>query len=210
MHYGARFKKYRGLLFALKALLAPLIFLCLAGKLGAADNVVSGVDENGVVHVRVWNLPTNPGTQANHVANWRVLKAFERENPTIKLHPATGISLPGLGIVMDVGPLMAISGGIAPDILYVNFRKSASYIDDEFLYPLDEYLEDYRRREGEKEFEFRIQKPLWPVIRRKGPVGNHREEHTWMMPEFPLVMTMSYRKDLFTKCGLDPNRPPRT
>lgn len=171
--------------------------------------IKSGVDEDGTVHVRVWGLPADAGSTTSHLVDWRILKAFEKKYPGIKLHSATGIKLPGVGSSMDVGPLMAISGGMAPDILYVNFRKSASYIDSSFLYPLDEYIDDFKKNNSQAEFQQLISPALEEVVYRYGEVNGERKKAYWMIPSQPLVKTMVYRKDLFVKNGLDPNKPPK-
>ncbi|WDE99265.1 extracellular solute-binding protein [Lentisphaera profundi] len=168
----------------------------------------SGVDAQGLIHVRVWGLVQGPGSTSAERADWRVLKAFEKAYPHIRLHNAAGINLPGVGNENDVGPLLAISGGIAPDILYVNFRKSASYIDNEFLYPLDEYIAEYAKLHGESSLKDLIHPALNKVVTRLGPVQGDRQMKTWMIPAEPLVMTMIYRKDLFARSGLDPNKAP--
>ena len=48
---------------------------------------------------------------------------------------------------MDAGPLMAIAGGVSPDVIYVNFRQSDSYIRQGFLYPLDKFMAREPREE---------------------------------------------------------------
>ena len=99
---------------------------------------------------------------------------------------------------MEVGPLLAMAGGVAPDVLYVNFRISDSYIQQKFLYPLDDYVEQWAKEEDLSE---RIYPPVWQVIKREG--------HIWAIPYQTYVITLQYRKDLFREAGLDPNRPPR-
>ena len=76
---------------------------------------------------------------------------------------------------MDSAPLMAIAGGTSPDVIYVNFRQSETYISQGFLYPMDEFIEG--RVPGvpamtAEERQLRVAPPVWPVIRRKGPAGS--------------------------------------
>jgi multiple sugar transport system permease protein len=66
-------------------------------------------------------------------------------HPEIKLEGFRGISAPNLD--QEVGPLLAMAGGVAPDVLYVNFRISDSYIQQKFLYPIDEYVEQWAKEE---------------------------------------------------------------
>lgn len=192
------------------AFFSKYLLLCISILMNAyAVEMKSGVDEKGVTHVRVWGLAQGPGNTSSERAEWRVLKAFEKQYPNIRLHNAAGLNLPGVGNENDVGPLLAISGGIAPDILYVNFRKSASYIDNEFLYPLDEYIAEFAKNNGEESVQHLIHPALEKVVRRLGPVEGQKEKKTWMIPADPLVMTMIYRKDLFARSGLDPNKAPK-
>ncbi|MCK5801793.1 MAG: extracellular solute-binding protein, partial [Lentisphaeria bacterium] len=91
--------------------------------------------------------------------------------------------------------LLAIAGGIAPDVLYVNFRKSDTYIQAAFLHPLDLPEDDYLTSMTEKDQNFRIHRKIWPVIRRRGPGG---AKQVWAIPYGgALGKVLLYRKDLF-------------
>jgi multiple sugar transport system permease protein len=96
---------------------------------------------------------------------------------------------------MDSKPLMAIAGGIAPDILYVNFRQSDTYIQQGFLYPLDKPEDGYLASMTEEEKAFRVHEKIWPVIKRRGPGAT---EHVWALPYGGTLGKVTlYRKDLF-------------
>ena len=45
---------------------------------------------------------------------------------------------------------------MAPDVLYVNFRKSDNYIQNSFLYPLDKPDDGYLTAMTQDEIDFRI------------------------------------------------------
>jgi len=169
----------RPIFFALLALL-----LCQAAS-SQGDRVV----------LRVWSLPLKEDRAVTEKANWAVVQRFMELHPDIKLEGFRGITAPGLS--QEVGPLLAMAGGVAPDVLYVNFRISDSYIQQEFLYPLDEYVDKWAKEEDLSE---RIYEPVWPVIKREG--------HVWAIPYQTYVMVLHYRKDLFRAAGLDPNHPP--
>jgi multiple sugar transport system permease protein len=130
-----------------------------------------------------------------------VLKGFQDKFPWIDVTRFGGIAIGNAG--METGPLMAIAAGIAPHVLYVNFRKSNSYIMQGFLSPLDEYLK--RMRPGE--LRDMVVPSVEPVLHREGPGGG---VHWWALPISNHVITLYYRKDLFHAAGLDPSRPPRT
>ncbi len=102
---------------------------------------------------------------------------------------------------MDIVPLMQIAADIAPDVMYVNFRQSDTYIQQGFLYPLDKFVSKLNSDELKL-----IPEKLWPVIKRKGPPDGN--EHIYAWPVAPLVRVMFYRKDLFQEAGL-PDRAPR-
>ena len=174
----------------IRRLLAISLLCLLAGTVGAAPN------EQDQVVLRVWKLPLKEDRSVPEKANWAVVQRFMELHPDIKLEGFRGVTAPGLG--QEVGPLLAIAGGVAPDVLYVNFRISDSYIQQKFLYPLDEYVEQWKKEEDLSE---RIYPPVWQVIERDG--------HVWAIPYQTYVMTLQYRKDLFRDAGLDPDRPPR-
>ncbi len=143
--------------------------------------------------LRVWALPLREDRSIPEKANWAIVQRFMELHPNIKLEGFRGISAPGL--TQEVGPLLAMAGGVAPDVLYVNFRISDSYIQQKFLYPLDEYIAK------DPEVWKQIYEPVKPVIKRDG--------HVWALPFQTYVMALAYRKDLFRAAGLDPEHPPK-
>ena len=151
--------------------------------------------------LKVFELPDPRKTDAYTKANIAVIEAFKQKYPHIELRSFSGIKIDGMDL--DSGPLMAIAGGVAPDIMYVNFRQSDTYIQNNFLYPLDEFMDE----EDPEIFDLRVEKPVWQVIKRvkKGD----SEEKVWMLPYETLVRVLMYRKDVFKRAGLDPNQAPR-
>jgi len=145
--------------------------------------------------LKVYDLPLKENRNIGDRAKWAIVERFMELHPEIKIEGFRGLEAPGLG--MEVGPLLAMAGGVAPDVLYVNFRISDSYIQQEFLYPLDDYVAEWAKEEDLSE---RIYPPVWQVIKREG--------HVWAIPYGTLVMALVYRKDLFREAGLDPDRPP--
>lgn len=152
------------------------------------------------VILKVFELPDPRKTDAYTKANIAVIEAFKEKYPNIELHAFSGIKIEGMDL--DSGPLMAIAGGVAPDILYVNFRQSDTYIQNNFLYPLDEFI----AREEPELMDLRVEKPVWDVIKRK--VKGEDEEKVWMLPYETLVRIIMYRKDVFKRAGLNPNQAP--
>ena len=114
-------------------------------------------------------------------ARWRGIETAE-----IKLKGFTGVTIEGAG--MDSRPLMAIAGGVAPDVLYVNFRQSETYIRQGFLLGLKDYLQDRS--------DWAERAPLVrPVIERDGDV--------WALPSGGVLgKVMFYRRALLEAAGV--------
>ncbi len=153
------------------------------------------------VILKVFSLPDPKATDAFNRADMEVIKAFKKKYPWIELRSFSGIQIENMEL--DAGPLMAIAGGVSPDVIYVNFRQSDTYIQNDFLYPLDEFL----AHQSEEEIAWRVEKPVFPVIRRK-KLGDETER-IWCLPYETLVRVLMYRKDLFHRVGLDPEKPPQ-
>jgi ABC-type sugar transport system permease subunit/ABC-type glycerol-3-phosphate transport system substrate-binding protein len=144
------------------------------------------------------------------------LEYFLKSHPGITFAPYSGLKLQGSAT--EAGLLMAMAGGAAGELLYTNFRTLQQFIDQGFLYPLDDYVLAWARElEGLApdapltldEIDpaiFRIEPQVWEVIVRPGPDG---AKHVYSMPYQQAVMALLYRRDIFRKAGLDPNRGPR-
>ncbi|CAN5461631.1 hypothetical protein BH09VER1_BH09VER1_25550 [soil metagenome] len=175
-----------------------LIWFYGVGGLLAALLPVSAKDE---VRVSIYSLPSAASTNPGDVAAYKVVQRFRELHPDILLQSNTPLKIEGVG--MDAAPLMAMAGGTSPDIIFVNFRQSDTYIREGFLYPLDEFIKQLTP----EELADRIPGPVQPVVYRAGPDG---QKHYWAMPEEILALVLLYRKDLFAEAGLDPAKPPRT
>ena len=174
--------------------LLTISLVCLLGGISGLSCAAPKKQDQLVL--RVWALPLKEDRSIPQKANWAIVQRFMELHPEIKLEGFRGITAPGLD--QEVGPLLAIAGGVSPDVLYVNFRISDSYITQGFLYPLDDYVKQWAK---EEDLSKRIYAPVWPVIKRKG--------HVWAIPFQTYVMAMAYRKDLFREAGLDPERAPK-
>ena len=143
------------------------------------------------VTLKVPSLPDPTADNVPAIANRAVIAAFSEKYPRIKLEQFSGISIQGMAD--DSRTLMAIAGRIGPDVLYLNFRTSDTFISQGFLYPLDEFL-------GPEQLDA-LPKAVLPVINRYG--------HTWAMPYDICTTVLMYRKDAFRAAGLDPEKPPK-
>lgn len=165
-----------------------------------------------VITLKVPSLPNAAFTDASTRSDVAVHEAFRRDFPElfrrkyrkryqaepqkygkfrwkrvrIELEAASGIQVEGVE-----NDLLAIAGGMAPDILSINFRKSDNYIRNHFLYPLDEYYRTLSR----EEFRELVPEKLVPVIARRGDDGR---QHCWLVPTGALLgRVLLYRKSLF-------------
>ncbi|MDD5596891.1 MAG: extracellular solute-binding protein [Victivallaceae bacterium] len=195
----------------------PIILLISFLSYPLFAGYIEEVNGKTIIHVKVCRLPDPTRTDAFNRAGCAAVKAFVEKFPEIfakkyraeykanpekygnynwdsveiQLERFSGIYVEGIET-----DLLAVAGDMAPDILYLCFRKSDNYIRNGFLYPLDKYF----REMSKKQIDFRIHKKLWPVIKRKGPGG---KEHIWAMPYGgPNGHVLLYRKDLFDENGL--------
>ncbi|MFH0878991.1 MAG: extracellular solute-binding protein [Lentisphaerota bacterium] len=200
------------------ALIGTLGFL-IAFQAGAGW--IEDRDGTTVIHVKLFDLPDpsriDPATRADAAA----VREFKRKFPEIfkiryrdtyaahpeiygqhdwsrvevELHKFSGIKVEGVE-----SALLAIAGKVSPDVMYVNFRQSDTYIQQGFLYPLDKPGDHYLDSMPEEEQAFRIHPKIWPVIKRKGPQG---EKHVWAIPYGgALGRVVLYRKDMFDEAGI--------
>lgn len=195
--------------------IAVILFTFLQPEL-SAGRIEDTDDGRTIIHVTAFSLPQSSDTSVAGRAGYAAYRHFIDTFPAlfaekykakyvadpekygrhnwdkveIQMHPATGISLEGVET-----DLLAIAGGMSPDILYINFRKSDNYIRNNFLYPLDKPEDGYFSAMSKEEIDSRVYPKLWPVIKRKGPDG---QNHIWTMPIGGLLgKVLFYRRDLF-------------
>ena len=142
-----------------------------------------------------FKLPDKNATDPQGRASRAIVDAFERAHPNIHLESAQGLQIGGPGAESNL--LLAFAGGTAPDVVYVNFRSSASYIQQGFLLPLDDELK------RDPDVLARIQPTLLPILKDAG------HGHIYSIPFLAAVQALYYRKDMFQSAGLDPDKPPR-
>jgi multiple sugar transport system permease protein len=120
---------------------------------------------------------------------------FDWDNVELSIDTFSGITVPGVETDM-----LAIAGDLAPDVFYILFRHSSTYIEHELLYPLDKPEDGYLSSMSEEELELRVHPKIWPVIRRKGVDGQTR---VWALPWGGMAgKVLLFRKDLFDENNL--------
>lgn len=166
------------------------------------------LDGKKKIPLRVPFLPSSDDTSIDGLAGTAKFHDFTKRFPFIEVSAFSGISIPGMG--QESKLMLAIAGGMAPDVIQVNFRMSDTYIHQGFIYPLDSFLaRDYPG--GVKQYINDMVKPIRPVAYREGPAvdGFKAGQRVWFVPGSLGVRVLAWRKDFFMEAGLDPERPPR-
>ena len=145
-------------------------------------------------------LPVPGSTSPQNLATQEIIRRFEKLHQNVRLTTVEGIKIEGKG--SEISTLMQIAADIPPDILFVNFRNSDSYIQQGFLRPLDDYFAQL----SSSELDERVPPAAWQVMKRPGRDGI---THIWAFPYTSAVMVMTYRRDLLRDAGLDPDHGPR-
>ena len=121
-----------------------------------------------------------------------IFEEFIRTHPHINVRASQTLQMENVG---NSGGLLAIAGGISPDVFSLYYQAMHTYIEQNFVAPVDEYLETWEKTKE-------VPEQLWEVAtgsdgKRYGAI------YTW--PTLYLI----YRRDLFEEAGLDPKRGPR-
>ncbi|MBA3274024.1 MAG: extracellular solute-binding protein, partial [Chthoniobacterales bacterium] len=217
-----------------KTVFATLLVVALTSPLlGDATPAAPAAapDASQTIHLRAERLPDQARHDIGAVASRAVLRAFVEAHPGVDLEPFVMPQV-STSTSFDSGPLMAIAGGVPPNVMFVNFRRSSTYIAQGFLEPMEvliarvqsanprvretgaagKWLADPSQAEIEKSIDAiksRIPPPMWPVIYREDETGVIAGRHVWCINTTNLIVALLYRKDLFYDAGLDPERPPR-
>jgi len=178
------------------------------------------VESDGTIVLQVAMYPSDEGTDAKSIAVRAAIDAFRthyqrKYNVRVKVIGWQGMKIEG--VTMDAPPLLAIAGNVSPDVLYVNFRQSDTYIQSNFLYPLTDHIREFLLPDEQAELDpfafaklpqarqdellLRIPVPMAPVVKRKGPRG---QEHIWYLPYTKFIKALALKKDLLADYGVKP------
>lgn len=199
-----------------------LVSVALGGQVESVRDPVTGERVTRItLSVHDWILPDPARTDAASRAQHATVKAFVDRFPEIfaeryreryeadperygafawdrvEIHPEAFSGIQVEGVESD---LLAIAGRVSPDILYINFRRSDTYIQQGFLYPLDRPEDGYLAAMSREAIDYRVHEKIWPVIERKGPGGG---KHVWALPfGGALGKVLLYRKDLLDRADI--------
>jgi len=182
---------HRFVIFA--AFLAFLVAYCVITPARTQADNSSGDKGKIILKLGGWGVPRKDEVTPEARANRAVFEAFQKQHPEIEVVTTTGLTIQGPS--SESSFLLQMAGGSAPDVFYVNFRKLHTFKEQNFLYPLDEFI----KKDPE------VLNRIHPQIRKVITIDGH----VYCVPYFQCAMALYYRKDLFRDAGLDPNRPPR-
>jgi len=151
--------------------------------------------------LKLWTIPDTSSPSVDAQAAARVIERFQQDHPRVVLRKTAGIKIPQIGGSAPI--LMAIAGGVAPDVLDCYQQDIHSFVEQGFLAPLDGYLKDIPREELWE----RAPKQLWDSVKLRGPDG---KEHIYALPTRFGVSTLKVRRDLAAKLGYPESKLPRT
>ena len=147
------------------------------------------------IQLRAWGVRTAFNVGPYDEALRQITVAFRQHYPDINPIAGRGLVIHGSMSIRswDIVPLMQIAGDMAPDAMFVNFRRSGNYIEKKLLYPLDRYIEELagvslaeassmgtdayvaalRQGKNWSRIDQSVPDPCWPVIRRPCPYRAH-------------------------------------
>ena len=192
------------------------VFLCLVLCSPSLAGPPRPSAQGPIINLRAYGVPSGYGSGPIEEGKRAVIEMFRERFPDINPIGTTGLNLPG-GRHHDILPFMQIAGDIAPDVMYVNFRQSQTYISMGLLYPLDEYIEKLagvtiqdghllsnaqyldRLKQGANWplIEDRVPAQCWQVMRRMSRDGDGY--HIYAFPIGPVVLGLKYNRLLFAE-----------
>lgn len=180
------------------AALAALVIVGVCARPADARRTPSGK-----IELRVWNQERIKRSEGGRRPLPPYVAMFQQRNPDIEIVSATTLRVEKTHAGAESGELMAIAGGLAPDVFDEAMfgRKLQTYAEQGFCAPLDEYIDDYARRTGRPYEGIFAPAPIWESCKYNG--------HYYGVPRAYYTMQLYWRKDIFRKHGLDPNAPPK-
>jgi ABC-type glycerol-3-phosphate transport system substrate-binding protein len=175
---------------------AVLFALCSCAVLCGADAPSAPKKE---LTLHLWNVPPKGSTDVGTKADRAVFDLFLQRNPQIKVKVLVPLKIQGPAA--EGNEFLAVAGGMAPDVFTLYGRKVGDYIDQGFLAPLNDRFKADFVSKGEKYSGIDSPDKIWELCVRDGNI--------YAIAKNYYFMALQYRKDLFTKAGLDPSHGPR-
>jgi ABC-type sugar transport system permease subunit/ABC-type glycerol-3-phosphate transport system substrate-binding protein len=149
--------------------------------------------------LHLWNIPPKGSTDVGTKADRAVFDLFLQRNPHIKVKVLVPLKIQGPAT--EGNEFLAVAGGMAPDVFWLYGRKVGDYIDQGFLAPLNDRFKADFATQGEHYVGIDSPDKIWELCVRDGNI--------YAVAKGYYFMALQYRRDLFTKAGLDPAHGPR-
>ncbi|HEY0258946.1 MAG TPA: extracellular solute-binding protein [Lacisediminihabitans sp.] len=171
-----------------KVLIAGIAVLATAITLAGCSSSSSPASDNGKVHITVASLIPGSSKAAFKAFNDRVA-AFEKANPKISVTSEE---------YQWTGPSFStqLAGGTLPDVFNVPFTDSKTLIEKG-------QLADITSQVKALPYADKFNKNVLDV-------AQDSSGKIFGVPYGPYAMGLSYNRAIFTKAGLDPDKPPTT
>lgn len=110
------------------------------------NSAIGDENEDSRIELRLWNIPLKTAMDPVNVARRRVFDEFCKRHPEVRVKALVPLRIEGPAA--EGNEFLAVAGGVAPDVFYLFGRKIGDYNNQKFLLPLNEYLQDYKKRYG--------------------------------------------------------------
>jgi len=145
------------------------------------------LQDKTITRLTLWDVPPKSLPLDRQIWEETVAR-FEQANPDIKIEGEERQYQPEEFVTV-------MAGGKGPDVVKVWVGAIQTLANLGFLQPVDSYLKDWSQRDFIK-----------PVLMDSTKVGDSH----FGVPADSYFLFLLYRKDLFTKAGLNPETPPAT
>ncbi len=163
----------------------PLLAIAVLGTIYAGEVLTQPDKPDGKVHIKYWEK----WTAFEFDAMKKVVDTYNKSQDKIQVDI---LSVSGI----EDKTLMAISGGIPPDVVGLYGANVTKYADNHAVMQLD----DMCKAAGISRDQY---------IPAYWDIGVVRD-HVYALPSTPATTALHYNKKLFRDAGLDPEKPPRT
>ncbi len=152
------------------------------------------IEDKSVVTLNMWDVPRTDVSIPSVRADRAVHVEFLRQHPEIKIVRTRGIM--AAGPASSSAFYMAMAGGTGPDLFAMGLRKVGSYIQEGFVQPLDDFIEEW------PEARAKILEQMRPAVSRTEIVDGKPVTHIYALPMGYSLKGCYYRKALFQEAGL--------